>query len=141
MSMANSPLQPETTAQASNVVRLATAARRRVDNCRWAAQRKALEAFRDANPWPGEYKSPWARSREASDAEFAKIQRTPEMAAILAILTAFPSDRINSLLAAADLIETKYQDDETARLGAMLVREGAKIRRAAEVIAASADDS
>jgi hypothetical protein len=119
----------------SAVVKLPTAARRRVDNNRFADQRRAVRALRTAEPWPGEYLLPGMREERRTAEALAELNRTPELFAILAILTAFPANRLPSLAATADLLLTRDGSGDAARIGHALVQEAVALRRAMETIA------
>jgi hypothetical protein len=117
------------------VVKLPTAARRRVDNNRYASQRRAVGIARAAQPWPGEYVAGFVRDERRAAAAFARLERSPEMFALLAIMTAFPSDRLDALATASDMLLARDPDSKDGQTGHALISEAVKLRRAMETIA------
>jgi hypothetical protein len=64
--MSAAPRHPTaTTRAASNVVRLPTAAKRKVNNHRCVAQSWAAKMAREEEPWPGTYLAPSERRGES----------------------------------------------------------------------------
>lgn len=83
---------------APNVVPLPTAAPRMVDNHRYAGQRRAVRAARQAAPWPGVYKLPFWRERERENRLIADHgQRSPEMLIIMTMFELMPTDQRQAL--------------------------------------------
>ena len=100
----------------TNVVRLPTAAPRQVQQ-RWnAATRAARQALRDACPWPGEYKYPIVRAREAEDAakpSLAHIRRTPALVIAMAVFCTANEEHRRAALAYAELLDALHLSEAT----------------------------
>lgn len=67
----------------TNVVRLPTAARRQVKQQWNDSTRAARQALREACPWPGEYKLPADRAREAKESAKPSIAHIPLTPALI----------------------------------------------------------
>jgi hypothetical protein len=78
----------------SKVVRLPTAAKRRPENNRYAAQREAKKALKEAQGIHFPHKSWWQRQEERRKEKLRQfgVERTPEMCVAIAIFEALPED-------------------------------------------------
>ena len=103
------------TCATTNVVRLPTAAPRRVQQ----RYNRHLRDYRAANPWPGEYIEP---SRREADRRFQGISRTPELLIVLALLKALPPE---AQLKAKDTVHSTFFHigDEASRAASAIVAE------------------
>lgn len=77
---------------APNVVVLPTAAPRQVDNLRYAGQRRAARAARQAEPWPGEKLFPGQREAIRKAEVLRNIQQTPALLIVTALMGAMDDD-------------------------------------------------
>lgn len=77
----------------ANVTVLPTAAPRQVDNLRYADQRKASRAAREASPFRERYKCPHDREADATAAIIAEAKRTPALLIVLAMLGTMPIEQ------------------------------------------------
>jgi len=71
----------------SNVVRLPTAAPRKVDNVRFVAQRYAARKLREGSPWSTSPVSPATREADAKARRISELAATPELIILRAILS------------------------------------------------------
>lgn len=76
----------------TNVVRLPTAAPRRVQQPCNKAGRAARDALREADPWPREYVSPGRRVALQRAEELSSVQQTPALALALAMFAEMDED-------------------------------------------------
>ena len=118
-----------------DVVKLPTAAPRKVVNTRYVAQLWAAKRMREA--WPGEYIPPHERRRQQEEARRPKLTRSPELALILATLLAMPLDELRRVSAGLNILELSGagQDDIAAARHVLTV--AMDQREAAEVLANS----
>lgn len=117
----------------SNVLRLPTAAARKVNNHRFAEQRHAALEKHHAEPWPGDRRLD--RQQRQLDDPIQSLRRSPEMFALLCIMTAFPADRLDGLQAAADLMLGRHRDDPDGQAGHALVKHAVDCRKALATLA------
>lgn len=80
-------------ALAPNVVRLPTAARRKVRQPCNAAGRAARQALREASPWPGEYIFPTERAAMKTAEALLEVDATPELELLTALCAALNEDQ------------------------------------------------
>jgi hypothetical protein len=100
--MATKPKTTEGASAFSNVVRLPTAAPRKVDNGRWAEQRRAVIAARKGNPWNAETEFDVIRTAETKRRSEAMgtLQRDPALLLVMALIQAADAktrDRVYSI--------------------------------------------
>ena len=107
-------------ATSPNVVMLPTAAPRKVENNRFAAQREAKAALRQAQPWPGGRRMFPGESHARRTAEtVCAMNKTPELfmlSAILSVLDADARERVRRMTSAYT-----YSDNEAERQGAAAI--------------------
>lgn len=84
---------------APNVVALPNAAARKVDNYRYADQRRAVLAARKDSPLCANYRAPWARKADRLAEELAGIEQTPALLIVSAILRTIDADQYMRVLA------------------------------------------
>ncbi|WP_419825152.1 hypothetical protein [Sphingomonas sp.] len=72
----------------TNIVRLPTAARRKVDNARFAEQRRSAIAARQSGEWPGKYLHPHDRRMDEQAKLLLSIEDTVATRLLQAILAA-----------------------------------------------------
>ncbi|BBC74403.1 conserved hypothetical protein [Altererythrobacter sp. B11] len=77
----------------TNVVRLPTAARRKVQQPCNAAARAARKAFREACPWPGEYLFPNERAAMKTAEVMRDMTATPELELLTAICSVLSEEQ------------------------------------------------
>ena len=85
----------------ADLVRLPTAAARPVQQPTGRAARDYRAAFREANPWPGDFAWPVQRAAARRLAErrdvLAGMAQSPELAILLAMLRFMPAERIEAI--------------------------------------------
>ena len=88
---------------ASNVVRLPTAARRKVQQ---RYNRHFREAAREMRKeWPGEYISPHVREKLPEAAALLQLERTPELLLVLAIFQALSPEQQQQVRADCEMMK------------------------------------
>ena len=118
-------------ATSSNVVRLPTAAPRKVKQ----GGVRAVRAARENASWPWNWRPPHIREREAQEASLSKLDRSPELFAVLAMLCVLPPSYSDGLEAAAKLLRGRDPDGEASALGEAIVMEAVRTRRNIEALA------
>lgn len=88
--MASRPIQNEWASAPSNVVRLPTAAPRKVDNRRFAEQRQAARAARKGSPFEGRFIHGGIRPYLETANDYYDCAPSPELALALAIFKTLP---------------------------------------------------
>ncbi|MFW2831747.1 hypothetical protein [Sphingomonas sp. ID0503] len=135
--MATQPVTTGAPARASsNLIRLPTAARRQVHNNRYADQRRAALAAREASPWPGEYKMPWQRDedrRKAAQPSLTHIKRTPALVIAMALYGMASEERREGALAAVKLM-AMVDTTGTADDALLLMNEVANLTESAAAV-------
>lgn len=76
----------------SNIVRLPTAAARKVDNRRFASQRRAAIAASDSGPFADRYQTPRHREAVKLASDLMKIKQTPALILVSAILATMDAE-------------------------------------------------
>lgn len=79
-------------AASPNVVKLPTAAPRTVLNNRYAEQRQAMAALREAQPWPGERLFPGEHEARRMAEVLCAIEQTPALLMVSALLSVLDND-------------------------------------------------
>ncbi len=80
------------------VVPLPTAARRRVDNARYADQRREALALRKVTPFAGHYRSSHDRDADRLAETLSDIKQTPELLILSAMLRVMEADTVAKVL-------------------------------------------
>lgn len=80
------------------VIALPTAAARKVDNYRFAEQRRAALSARKGNPFADRYQHHQEREADQLAADFAAIQQTPALLIVSAILRSMDSEAVTKVL-------------------------------------------
>lgn len=83
---------------AGNVVVLPTAAARQVDNYRYADQRRAGRALKDASPFNAGYLAPHDREADKLADVITAIKQTPELLILSAMLRTMEADAVAKVL-------------------------------------------
>jgi hypothetical protein len=115
----------------SNIVRLPTAAPRKVKQ----GGVRAVRAARDKASWPWDWRPPHIRQREAEEVSLRKLERSPELFAVLAMLCVLPPSYSDGLEAVAKLLRGRDPDGEASALGEAIVMEAVRTRRNIEILA------
>jgi hypothetical protein len=97
-----------------NVVRLPTAAPRKVSNVRYAEQRKAVRVAREREPWPGEHKWPFQRAQEAEEAVLGTAKRTPELLIVMTMLELMEPEQKAKIAERVATFAAALNDDPSA---------------------------
>lgn len=118
-------------ATTSNIVRLPTAAPRKVKQGGVRAVREA----RENASWPWSWRPPHVRQRDAEEASLRKLDRSPELFAVLAMLCVLPPSYSDGLEAAARLLRNRDPNGEASALGEAIVMEAVRTRRSIEALA------
>ena len=80
------------------VVKLPTAAPRKVKNSRWKEQRSAAGELRSSHPWPLDVTMPYQREALARAQAINSIEKTPALVTIQALLTLLPENTRKALI-------------------------------------------
>lgn len=83
---------------AANATMLPTAAPRRVNNYRYADQRRASRAAREASPFHARYLAPYDREADRLAEEITAIKQTPELLILSAILRTMEAEQATRVL-------------------------------------------
>lgn len=83
---------------APNVVAFPNAAARKVDNYRYADQRRAVLAARKDSPLCARYLAPWEREADKLAEDLASIEQTPALLIASAILRTMDADQYTRVL-------------------------------------------
>jgi len=83
---------------APNVVPFPNAATRKVDNYRFADQRRAVLAARKESPLCARYLAPWERAADRLAQDLADIEQTPALLIVSAILRTLDADQYTRVL-------------------------------------------
>jgi hypothetical protein len=107
---------------APNVVRLPTAAPRKVAQHYNRAAHAERQRLRKEHPWRGEHKWPWRREQERRDAEIADLERTPALLIVMTLLSLASDDIKASALLIIELAAATSPESSAARHAAVLAR-------------------
>ena len=87
-----------TNSAASNVVALPTAAPRKVNNYRYAEQRRAVMEAREESPFADVYQPHYDRAADRLAAEVSAIEQTPALLIVSAMLRALDPAAVTKVL-------------------------------------------
>lgn len=80
------------------IVPLPTAAQRRVDNNRYADQRREALALRSSTPFAGRYRSSYDREADRLAGTLTDIKQTPELLILSAMLRVMEAETVTKVL-------------------------------------------
>ena len=83
----------------SNIVRLPTAARRKVQQGQLKADRLARDRFREDHPWPGDFRFGAVREAEKVALAISDVERTPGLRIAVAILQSIDAAQRGAVIA------------------------------------------